>query len=229
MPRLVWVVLLVLTFAVSGAAQALSPSKQPATRWFLEFATGTSSGLGYKLPHLAVGAGFERPVGRRVEFQGEFSYSPDKKYITNDGNSIRMNGRAIVWANARLGITAEAEQAYLWTSQFNKSGVGPAIGVVIREHFEDLPGRFYLSYLLPTGCQWGPNCKIQSNRDQGPQWYWEHRMWPHFILGLRGGFRRILNQSNPLEPSIARTREWSGFVHVIMRFPFPPTDVEQAY
>jgi hypothetical protein len=229
MPRLAPVILFVLAFAVSVTAQDSPANSQSTTRWILDFETGTDSGLGFKLPHLALGATFERPVGKRLELQGELSYSADKKYITNDGNSIKMASTLIVWATQWVGISTEVTKTYLWTSQFNKSALGPAFGVVIRDHFEGAPGRLYLYYLLPTGCQWGPTCPLQSNRLLGPQGSWEHRVSPRLRFGFSMGVYRILNQSNPLQPSIPRTREWSGDAHVLMRFEFPPGSMERAY
>jgi hypothetical protein len=229
MLRLTLVILFALIFVVSTAARDLPVSEQPATRWILDFETGSESGLGYKLPHIAVGTTVERAVGKRLEVQGELFYSPDKKYITNDGNSIKMASTLIVWVTPRIGITSEVSKTYLWTSQFSKSELHPAFGVVIRDHFEGAPGRLYLSYLLPTGCQWGLTCPIQSNRLQGPQGSWEHRISTRLRYGFSMGIYRILNQSNPLQPSIPRTREWSGDTHLFVRFEFHPGSMDLAY
>jgi hypothetical protein len=229
MHRLAIVTVFVLASAVPSPAQDSQASRDSATRWIVDFESGSDSGFGFKLPHLAIGGTVERPVGKRLEIQAELSYSPDKKYITNDGNSIRMATTLIVWASQKVGISAEVGEDYLWTSQFNENDLAPAFGFVVRDYFEGAPGRLYLSYLVPTGCQWGPTCPIQSKRMQGVQGSWEHRLFPHFRLGFSMGVCRFLNQSNQLEPSVPRTQVWAGDVHLLMRFEFPPGSMEQTY
>lgn len=204
MTRFLRVMLLMSAISLPAGAQALPAGKLPQTRWLFDFETGGDSGLGYKLPHIAAGTALERSVGKRLEFQGRLSYSPDKKYITNDGNSINMSTGVLFWVTDRLALYGDIGKSYLWTSQFNKSATFPSVGVVFRDHLGGVPGRLYISYFLPTGCQWGANCPIQSSRLQGPETYWEHRLWPRFRLGFSIGVYHILNQSNQMEPNIPR-------------------------
>jgi hypothetical protein len=218
MNQMLRVTILGLAFSVAMKAQALHTVRQSENRWLVDFEAGSKAGLGYKIPHIAFGISLERSFGRRFELQGRASYSPDKKYITNNGNSLLTNLTGLVWVSDRFAISSGFRQSTLWTSQFEKKALAPTIGVVIRERFYDMPGRFYVDYLFPTGCQWGVNCPIQSNRLQGPEGYWEHRLWPHFRLGVQFGFYRILNQSNELAPNIPRTGEWSGEAHALMRY-----------
>ena len=62
--------LLVLAFTGSLGAQAVPAGKGSPTRLLLDLESGSEAGLGFKLPHLAFGISFERPVGRHFELQG---------------------------------------------------------------------------------------------------------------------------------------------------------------
>lgn len=223
------VLLLVLVFAASSGAQALTSGKASTTRWLLEAETGSDAGLGFKMPHLAFGTFFERSMGTHIELQGRISFSPDRTYITNDGTTLILKGTGLLWITPRFAVTGGLTKSNLWTSQFNKVSWAPSAGIAIREHVMDMPGRLYVSYVFPTGCQWGANCPIQSSRMLGSQVYWEQRIFPHFRLGYQFGFYRVLNQGNPLQPSAGRTGEVTGDVHVVVRYEFPRGSMDNAY
>jgi hypothetical protein len=189
--RLARAALLVLVFGGWLGAQTLPLDSSRATHWMLDTESGSNSGLGYKLPHLAVGFGVERSTARHFELQGRVSYSPDRKYITNDGNSLDFKGSGLFWMTPKLALIGSLRRWNLWTSQFDKSGWEPSAGIAIREYGLDYPGRIYLEYLLPTGCQWGASCPIQSNRKQGVEFYWETRIASHVRLGLQFGFYHL--------------------------------------
>jgi hypothetical protein len=158
-----------LLVAVTSYAQTSPAGKKLGTRQLLDSDIGSDAGLGFKAPHVTVGPSVERPIGLRFELQGSIQYSPDKKSITNDGNSLPVQGLGIFWINGRFGIRGVLRHSNLWTSQFNKRTFGPAAGVVIREHFERMAGRLYISFLMPAGCEWGPDCRIKS---KGLVGYW---------------------------------------------------------
>ena len=229
MNRAIKLLLVVCLFAGSSGAQALPAGRESTTRWLLDAETGSDAGLGFKLPHLAFGTSIERTVGTRTEVQVGVSFSPDKKYVTNDGTSLQMKSMGLFWVTPRFAITGGLTRSNLWTSQFNKQALLPSVGIAVREHIEDLPGRVYISYLFPTGCQWGASCPIQSNRAMGPAVYWEQRVQQHFRLGLHMGYYRILNQGNPLQPSAGRTGGWQGDVHVVVRYELPGGALGKAY
>ncbi len=218
-----------LLSAATSYTQTSPTGNKLGTRWLLDSETGSDAGLGFKEPHVALGISFERPIGLRFELQGNLHYSPDKKSITNDGNSLRVQGVGIIWINGRFGISGDLRHSDLWTSQFNKSAFGPAAGVVFRERFQGMPGRLYVDYVIPTGCEWGLDCPMQSSRAKGPEVYWEHRLSPYIRLGLHMGVYHLLNQSNNLRPDIPRTGEWSGNTHVVVRFEFPRGSLEGYY
>jgi hypothetical protein len=223
--------LLVFLLAASSGAQGLPrpAGRESTTVWLLDVESGSDKGLGDKFPHLAFGASFEHPIGRRIELQGGVSFSPDRKYVTNDGHSLRLKTTGLFWITPRIAITGSLTKSNLWTSQFSKEAWVPSAGMAIREHFGNIPGRLYLAYVFPTGCQWGASCPIQSNRLLGPQGYWEHGMWPHFRFGLEVGYYRILNQGIPLEPSAGRASEWSPTVHVLLRYEFSGRSLDLPY
>lgn len=215
--------------AAATFAQGVPARRHSPTRWLLDSETGSQAGLGFKDPHFAAGPSFEKALGPRFELQGSVHYSPDRKIITKDGNSLRVQGQGIFWTTWRLGISGSLRHSNLWTSQFNKSAFGPAAGVVIREQFQGMPGRLYVDFLLPTGCEWGPSCRMQSNRMKGPEVYWEHRVWTGVRLGLHVGIYHFLNQSNNLRPDLARLGQWTGDTSVLVRFEFPRASLENYY
>jgi hypothetical protein len=217
------------TATESYGIQTVPAAKRPATRWILDAEIGSEADLGFKMPHIAMGISVERPVARHFELQGLVSYSPDKKYITNDGNSLILKGTGLYWITPTLALTGGLHHSNLWTSQFNKSGWGPSAGIATRTDFWDYPGRFYLEYLLPTGCQWGPSCTMQSNRTEGARIYWETRATPHLRVGFELGFYHFLDQSNPLRPDIPRTGHVAGNTLIIFRYEFSRKDDEEAY
>jgi hypothetical protein len=167
MKHFLGVVCVSLLSAATSYAQTSPAGNKWETRWLLDSETGSDAGLGFKEPHVAVGPSFERPIGLRFEVQGSIHYSPDKKSITNDCNSLPVQGLGIFWINGQFGISGALRHSNLWTSQFNKSAFGPAAGVVIREHFECMAGRLYIRFLMPAGWEWGPDFRIRSNQTKG--------------------------------------------------------------
>jgi hypothetical protein len=222
------VTILVLVFAASSIAQALPTGKASTTRWMVDSEIGYD-GLVSTNPHLMFGASIERPIGGRVELQGGASFSPDMRLTTNDDRSIVVTGMGLFWITQQFAVTGGVIRGNLSDSQSNRSGWTPSIGIAMREHIFNIPGRLYFAYAFPTGCQWGATCPIQSYRIQGPEGYWEHRIWPHFRLGVQAGYYHILNQGDPLDRAAGRTGEWTGDVHVLMRFEIPSGSLKSPY
>lgn len=229
MKKIIESLLLVLVVAGSSRAQALSTGKAPAMTWMLDAEAGSGPGVGVTMPHLAFGTSFERPIGTRVELRGGASFAPDWKYITNDGSTLNLKSEGLLWVTRRLAVTGGLEISNLWASQSKERVWAPTAGIGIRDHSFGIPGRLYLAYLFPTGCQWGANCPIQSSRLLGGQVYLEKRVLTHLRLGYQFGFYRILNQGNPLDPAAGRTGEITGDMHVVIRFEFPGGSVNREY
>jgi hypothetical protein len=217
---------LISMFVVPSYSQAPA-GRAPATRWLLDSEGGTDPG--YELPSLAFGVSIERPITERIELQGGVSFSPTKTLSTNDGHHFDVSGEGLFWITHRFAVTAALSRGYLWTSQYDLQGWSPSIGLAIREQLFDSPGRFYLSFLIPTGCQWGASCPIQSSRETGPKINWERRLSSHWRFGFEFGVYRVLNQGNPLDPAAGRTGQVTGDAHIISRFEFPGGGLEEAY
>ncbi len=229
MYRVARAALLVLLFAWPLGAQSLPLDNSRVTRWMLDTETGSESGLGFKLPHVAVGFSAERPVAKHLEMQGRVSYSPDKKYITNDGNSLKFKGAGLYWITRSFALTGSLRHTNLWTSQFNKSALIPSVGVAFREGVGGYPGRIYLEYMFPTGCQWRPSCPIQSNRTKGGEVYWETRLAPHIRLGVKFGIYYELDQSNNLRPDIPRIGAVAGDTLLILKYEIQRGSIDNLY
>ena len=189
-------------------------------RVFLDGDIGVRAELGFIPPSSDFGASFEYPRWRKVELQGDFSFSPDKKKITHDGYSIETSGTAILWPFARVGLSGEIDYGRLWTSQFNEHGTAPQIGVVIRTRYQ-YPGRLYVRYLFPTGCVWATPanpCTLQSKRLQGTTLRQEFQFGPYLRWGVEAGIYHFCAQSNENEPAIPRKCSWAGTDLVFLRF-----------
>jgi len=199
------------------------------TRVLVDTEWGTASGLGYKLPHLAAGTTVEQPLGNHWEAQGEVSVSPDRKYITNDGKSAQAGATVLFWPIQRIGLTGGASYTRLWTSQFQKGELFPSAGIVVRDTLDGSPGRFYVRYLFPTGCQWGADCVIQSSRLSGVEGFQEFQVWPHWRIGFRGAWWRFAEQGNPLDRAAGRTWHNTGTAAMVIRYGFRGANSEASY
>jgi hypothetical protein len=220
------VCLFVLAFVPPSHSQT-STGVAPTVQLLLDSRLGDDPG--YKFPSVALGVSLELPISNRVELQGGISYTPTKPLDTNSSDSLGLTGGGVFWITRRFGATAFLERGHAWTSQYNLKGWGPLIGIAIREHTHDSPGRLYLSYVIPTGCQWGTTCLIQSSRTTGGRIYWDHRVFMHWRFGFEFGLYRTLNQGDPLNPAAGRTSQldWDG--HIVSRFEFPSSRLDERY
>jgi hypothetical protein len=218
------VVAVLLLTAVPALAQTTPAWRRSPTRLLFDASIGDASGLGYKVPDLVFGLALERPIGSRFEVQANLDYSPDRKYITNDGRSFLAGARGVVWLSHRIAITGGMNYSALWTSRFDKSAHYPVAGVLLRDSWLGLPGRMYVTYLFPTGCVLAsPSnpCRIQSNRLKGVEFNQEFRLWPHLRAGVQMGFYHFCDQGNPLAAYAPRACHMTGTTAVRFRFEFP--------
>ena len=191
-------------------------------RLLLGAEAGSETSLGYKFPSIAVGPGIEIPFAQRFEFQAHAQYSPDAKYITNNGNSLNLDASVIGFATRKFGLTGSVKRSWLWTSQFNERAWYPSAGIVLRNDYWG-PGRLWLSYVFPTGCVWatpGHPCTLQSKRLQGVELNQEVRANSHFRWGFRGGVYHFCDQSNPNDPQAGRNCHLGFAALATFRFEF---------
>jgi hypothetical protein len=214
-------------------SQALPAGTSPdAARYLVDFQIGSASGLGYHLPDLSFGATVEKPVGTRWEAQGEVKYSPDRKYITNDGNEAQIGAMGLFWLNQTLALSFQARFSRLWTSQFKKTDFYPSAGVVLRDRWFGLPGRAYFDYVFPTGCQWATAsnpCVIQSNRTSGIEGFQEFRQYGHWRVGIRAAWVNFANQGNPNDRAAGRVWNNTATVDAEIRYEFSRGSLDAAY
>jgi hypothetical protein len=185
-------------------------------------------GPGYRFPSVELGVSFELPISTHIELQG-VSYTPTKPINAIKGDSLGMTGGGAFWITRRFGATAYLDRGHLWTSQFNLRGWGPLVGVAIREHTHESPGRLYVSYVIPTGCQWGGSCLAQPSRTTSARIYWDHRVLVHWRFGFEVGLYRRLNQGDPLDPAAGRTSQLVGDAQMVSRFEFPSSRLDELY
>jgi hypothetical protein len=221
---------------LAGSTHAQQSQEKPAyvdssLRLFLDGDIGVSTQLGYLPPSSDFGASFEYPRWRQIELQGTFSYSPDRKKVPGNGNSILASGTIVAWPSSRVGVLGELDAAHLWTSQFKEGGVSPVVGVVARTHLL-YPGRFYITYTFATGCVWAtPSnpCTLQSKRLQGPTFRQEFQIRPSVRIGVEVGAYHFCAQSNQNEPTVPRSCSWAVTDSVFLRFQFRGLRTGNAY
>jgi hypothetical protein len=211
-----------ISLAACSAAIGQSLAVDDRPRLLLDAEIGSETALGYELPSIWLGSSVEIPVEKRFELQAAGACSPDKKQITNDGHLASMSGTAIGFINQRAGLTAGVESSWLWTSQFDKTALFPSAGVVVRNDYFG-PGRFYISYIFPTGCVAATAsnpCRIQSNRLQGVTVRQDVRSFSHTRWGFESGFYHFCAEGNPNDPEISRNCHWAVTGMAIVRFEF---------
>jgi hypothetical protein len=226
----------IFLFALQLCGQTVSSSSEsvPFARLLVKTQIGNDKQLGFKPPDLGIGFGIEKPVGAHVELQTFAEYSPDKKYITNDGNNFVWGMKGMWFPRWRAGISAELRQSYLWTSQFNKSGWIVAPGFLFRDAFGSAQGRFSVDYVIPRGCVWAAECQlpadgIQSNRTQGPEFAQEFRalsLGAKYTIRVGGelAFYHFCDQANPLVIS-PRSCHFADTIAMTVRLEFGGKDL----
>lgn len=219
--------LLALLVIAPSYPQTVQTGEAPTIQFLLDSSIGYDPG--YQFPSVIVGASVELPVSNHVELQGGISYTPTKPFVGSNSDRFGATGGAVFWITRRFAATAFLERGHAWASQYNLKGWGPSVGIAIREHTHDSPGRLYLSYVIPTGCQWGPNCLIQSSRTTGGKIYWDHRVLRHWRFGAEFGLYRSLNQGNPLDPAAGRTSQTILDGHIVSRLEFPSSHLDELY
>jgi hypothetical protein len=212
----------VLSLVLCGTARSQADYADNRVRVLLNTEVGSETELGYDFPAVAAGPSVEIPIAQRFEFDGGGAYSPDKKRVTNNGDVANVSGSAIGFATQRLGFVAGLQRGWLWTSEFDKRTWMPSAGVVLRNNYLG-HGRFYLTYIFPTGCVSAtPNnpCTIQSNRLQGLTIRQETRSMMHTRWGFESGLYHFCNESNPNEPQSPRSCRMgvSGLVTLSFEF-----------
>ena len=220
---------------VSAPLRAQEPAFRVVgqTRTLVNIEGGSASGLGYDLPHLKFGLAIEKPLFSpktwRLEAQGEANWSPDRKIQLDSGNTLLLSGKQVFWLSRRIGSYGGAEYSHLWTSAYQKHAWLPSAGAVVRDSWYGNPGRFYIDYFFPTGCQWGSACPIQSNRASGIEAFQEFRTWRHWRIGGRVAWVHFASQSNPLRPDIPRIWSNTGTIAVVVRYEFRAESVDTPY
>lgn len=218
--RLLGTALIAAAACRSTHGQEKAPDQRP--RLLLETEIGSAASLGFKFPAMSFGASMEMPFKSRFEFQSTAFYSPDRKFITDDGNALNLSGSAIAFATSQVGFTGKLEHTSLWTSQFDESGWAPSAGVVIRNDYLGR-GRLYVSYAFPTGCVWATvsnPCIVQSKRLQGVEIRQDTRIGSHTRWGFDFGVYHFCDQSNQNEPQAGRHCHMGGSAMVTLGFEF---------
>jgi hypothetical protein len=212
--------LLVATASQTAQGQGNPSDQRP--RLLLESQFGSARSLGFKFPSVSFGLSLELPFRRRFEFQTATLYSPDRKFITNDGNGLKVSGSLIAFVTSRLGAIGTVERSALWTSQFAESGWPLSMGAVIRNDYLG-QGRLYVSYVFPTGCVWATAsnpCTLQSKRLQGVHVRQDVRNGSHQRWGFDFGIYHFCDQANQNEPQAGRHCHIGGTAMVTLSMEF---------
>ena len=236
--------LLACTTAKAQNFRQVFSSSMGSSRWLIDTEIGSATGLGFKFPHMALGFTMERPI-KRAELQTHFLVSPDVKSFARSGHDYQTGVTGLVWLTHRIAAQGGVSYSIYWSaipnqsacipddlypggcryeytySPYHKGGTTLFVGAVMRDSWFGSPGRFYIQYYVPTGCQWAtPSnpCQIQSSRTQGIGFQQEFRLWEHWRVGLKGAWLRYADQSNPYAPELGRTWHNTGTMTAIIRF-----------
>lgn len=185
-------------------------------RWMLDTKFGSEPAVGFNAPNTSFGPSIEYPLDSEVELQGAVSFSPWRSVNDWQAHSIEISGAGIGWISTRWGVSLGFRHDWLWLPQSERSGWNPSLGAVFR-HELYRPGRLYLTYLFPTGCnQLSTSCLTPSGRTQGFQALEEIRLWSRVRVGLQGGLYHYCSSPSP----DSRDCKFSPAGMVIMRFEF---------
>ena len=229
------VVFFALTVPLAVHCQTFSTGQVPPffseTRILFDSQIGDLADLGFDSPYVAAGLDAEIPLGpsardsavigggHRFEYQPSFSMSPTSKAFALSRHGLIIKNGGIAWIRHRFGVTGVEEYTAYWSGGVHKAAWEPGAGAVIRDAWRARPGRLYVTYYFPTGCQWAtPSnpCLIQSPRTRGVEAMQEFRVASFLRVGSEVAVVRYDDQSNENEPSIARTHHTVpyGVLHV---------------
>lgn len=90
-------------------------------RLLLDSESGSESSSRHKFPSTALGSAWENPIDKRLKFEGDRSYSPDRKESTNAGQSLEITASTIALATHRRKFIASLDRNSLLTSQYDKN------------------------------------------------------------------------------------------------------------
>jgi hypothetical protein len=180
---------------IYARAQSETMPENASARVMSEVQFGSTSGLGFKFPHLAVGARIEQSITRKFEVDAESIYSPDQKYGFNSGHQITAEATGIYWAADRFGVSGLYEHDWLVTPDYKKPVTVPSAGIVLRGN-GGFPWRFYVSWRVPSG-GYDPTNGIEPSRLTGPDFHYESQLYDHVRVGLHVGIYHGYSQGNP--------------------------------
>jgi hypothetical protein len=253
--------LLALTIPACLHAQALAHGWTPTfsePRILFDAQLGDYQGLGFGPPRIGWALDGELPLGpamtdsriqkgaRRFEYQPSVVFSRDTRAFAYSGHDLNVRNEGIVWINHRVGAEGGLEYAVYWDKlglgttnpatfyTLHKSDWVPRAGAVFRDGLLGRPGRLYVDYLFPTGCQWAtPSnpCFIQSTRTHGVDAMQEFRLKSFLRIGGEFAVVRYDDPSNQNEPTIPRVGHTTayGAVHFKFEWPFVPIRSDHSY
>lgn len=173
----------------------------PEATWPVIFTAefGIQQSLGYQPLHSAAGIGLEKPIGKWMELDPSVSWSPDDTLLTHNGNSLSFQADGIMWSGlGRLfGIAGGFDYMHVWTSRFSHGALSPSLGMAVRLHPWRIPGRLYLTYVVPYG-GYDARTGLENSRSQGPEVYFEGQIATRFRLGLKLTAYHFLGEVNNL-------------------------------
>ena len=258
--RLLFIALmLVLGFWMPCHGQSLKKlfsSSMSPNRLLLDSEFGSATGMGFKFPHMAFGFSVERPISH-VELQSNFLVSPDVKSFAHSGHDYNFGGKALVWITRRVAVQVGMSYSIYWSAipnygpcilddlysggcryeetsstPYHKAGKTPFVGVVIRDSWFGSPGRLYLQYYFPTGCEWATAsnpCDIQSSRIQGIGAEQEFRLFEHVRVGFKAKWIRYADQSNQYAPQLGRVWHNTSTMTATIRYEMGSAQVRKQY
>lgn len=187
--------------------------------------------LGFRDPHLAIGATTETKIHRLFLWQ-QFLISPDVKQGRNRGHDIAYGVTADFNVWHHMGPLVGYSYSKYWSGRveknsdvvvdrYSKGGGHPVVGAAILDSWYGAPGRFVVEYHFPSGCVYATAsdpCPITSPRTRALTFSQEFELWHKLRLGVLGGWLNYGDQVNPNAPNVPQSRHNTGYVTATVRY-----------
>jgi hypothetical protein len=108
---------------------------------------GPSGGDSYDNYQFGVSGGIEQPIGKHLELDFTYRYSPVEKHVAlGSGHANLVYGGAYIWLTDHIGLTGRVESSGYAVTRVSKRADYVFGGLAYRAKVGGLPARFTLSY-----------------------------------------------------------------------------------
>ncbi len=183
-----------------------------------------------------------RAGGLRFEYQPSFAVLFGPKLSQRNGaiesqQYVEVHNQGLIWVIHRLAAEGGYKYASYWaeganqgplfqnqTYTLHRSGWAPDLGVAVRDAWAGRPGRFYASYVFPTGClraTFSNPCVVQSPGMHGVEMMEEIRATSYLRVGVELAAVRYYDPSASDVPGAPRIGRTGIYANIRLKFEWP--------